>query len=87
MGHESGKDKCRRREEKVILAESTGMMTGHHSKTSIRLLNRKPKRVPGQRSGLALSYGHEVTGSPNVVWDVTDRLCTKRLQPFSYLSC
>ena len=66
MGHESGKDKCRcrRREEKVILAESTGMMTGHHSEPSIRLLNRRSKRVPGQRSGLALSYGHEVTGFP-----------------------
>ena len=68
------------------MTESTGMMTGHHGKTSIRLLNRNPKPVPAQRSGLALSYAHEVTGFPNVVLNVIDRLCTKRLQHFSYLS-
>ena len=61
-------------------------MTGHHSETSIRLLNRKPKRVSEQWSGLALSYGHYVTGVPNVVWDVTNHLFTQRLQAFSYLS-
>ena len=50
------------------------------------LLNRKPKLVPEKRSGLALSYGHEVTGFPNVVLNVTDRPCTKPLLHFSYLS-
>ncbi len=86
MGYKSGgKDKCRRREQKGILAKST-RMTGHHSETSIRLLNKRSKRVPEQQSGLALSYGHEVTGFLNVVRDGTDRLCTKRVQPFSYLS-
>jgi|ETNmetMinimDraft_35_1059890.scaffolds.fasta_scaffold234797_1 hypothetical protein len=44
MGYKSGKDKCRRREQKGILAKST-RMTGHHSETSIRLLNKRSKRV------------------------------------------
>ena len=85
MEHKGDRDKCRRREQKGILTESP-RRTGRHGKKSIMLLNRKPKRVPGQRSGLALSYGHEVTGFPNVVLNVTDRPCTKPLLHFSYLS-
>ena len=81
MGYKSGMGKCRRREEKGILAASTDM-TGHHSETSIRLLNRRPEQVSGQRSGLALSYGREVTGALRVVLDATNRLFTKRLQTF-----
>ena len=68
------------REKKGILAESTGV-TFHHSKTSIRLLNRGSKRVSEPWLGLPLSCMLAVTGVLRVVCNSTGHTCRKRLQP------
>ena len=73
--------RCSRREKKGILDEFIEV-TGYHRKAAIRLLGRDGSRPQGRRRGRPRTYGHEVTGVLKVVWEATDRLCSKRLQPF-----
>ena len=63
-----------------ILDEVTEV-TGYHRKAVIRLLTRGPKREPGRR-GRAKQYGSEVVSALKVVWEIGDRMCSRRLQPF-----
>lgn len=63
-----------------ILDEVTEV-TGYHRKAVIRLLTRAPKREPGRR-GRAKQYGSEVVSALKGVWEVGDRMCSRRLQPF-----
>ncbi len=57
--------------------------TGLHRKAAIRLLNRR-SRPPGRKRGGGRPplYGLEVMAALKVAWEATDRLCSKRLQPF-----
>ena len=56
--------------------------TEMHRKAVIRLLNRR-NRSPGKRGGgRPRLYGLEVMAALKVVWEATDRLCSRRLQPF-----
>ena len=56
--------------------------TGLHRKAAIRLLNRR-NRPPGKkRSGRPKLYNLEVMTALKVAWEATDRLCSKRFQPF-----
>ena len=36
----------------------------------------------GRRHGRPRQYGHDVVSALRVVWEATDRLCSKRLHPF-----
>jgi hypothetical protein len=55
--------------------------TGYHRKSAIRLLGHPPQRRAG-RCGRPRRYGPDVVGALRQVWEVSDRLCSKRLVPF-----
>jgi len=57
-------------------------VTGLHCKAAIRLLNRRGQPVASKRRGRKRKYGTEVTEALRVVWEASDRLCSRRLQPF-----
>jgi hypothetical protein len=64
-----------------ILDECT-QVTGLHRKAAIRLLQRTNQPRVGKQRGRPKKYGSDVIGILKVVWEASDRLCSKRLQPF-----
>ena len=58
------------------------MVTGCHRKAAIRLLRRTGRAKVKRKRGRPRRYGHDVVSALRVVWEATDRLCSKRLQPF-----
>jgi hypothetical protein len=69
------------REEKgKILGEFT-KVTGLHRKSAIRLLNRRSPGGVGKRRGRPATY-KGVIQPLKAIWEASDRLCSKRLQPF-----
>ena len=56
--------------------------TGMHRKAAIRLLNRKSEPSGKKRSGRPRLYGLDVMAALKVIWEATDRLCSKRFRPF-----
>jgi len=73
--------KASRREKGRMLDEFT-RVTGMHRKAAIRLLNRRGQPVAGKRRGRRRKYGSEVAEALRVVWEASDRLCSRRLKPF-----
>ena len=69
------------KEKGKILDEFTKVV-GCHRKAAIRLLHRDGSRRQGKRLGCRCRYGHEVVDALRRVWEASDRLCSKRLQPF-----
>ena len=65
------------RERSAILDEFVAI-TGYHCKHAIRLL-AKPASEPQKRRPQA-RYGEEVREALNVLWEVSDRVCSKRLK-------
>jgi len=57
-------------------------ITGLHRKAAIRLLNKTQQVGMGKRRGRPRKYGSAVVGMLKAVWEASDRLCSKRLQPF-----
>ena len=57
-------------------------VTGLHRKAAIRLLNRPSQPGAGKRRGRPRKYGTVAAEALRVVWEASDRLCSKRLQPF-----
>ena len=57
-------------------------VTGYHRKAAVRLLHRDGSLRPGKRRGRPSRYGPEVVHPLRTAWEATDRLCSKRLQPF-----
>ena len=64
-----------------ILDEFT-KTTGLHRKAAIRLLNHRSSVLGRKRSGRPPRYGIVVVEALRVVWEASDRLCSKRLHPF-----
>jgi hypothetical protein len=64
-----------------ILDEFTAA-TKMHRKAAIRLLNRQNTLVRRKRNGRPRQYSIEVEMALKTAWEATDRLCSKRLQPF-----
>ena len=56
--------------------------TGLHRKAAIRLLNRRAKPAGKKKSGRPRLYGLEVMAVLKTAWEATDRVCSRRLQPF-----
>lgn len=56
--------------------------TGLHRKAVIRLLNRRSRPSVRKRRGRPRLYGLEAMAALKVVWEATDRLCSKRFHPF-----
>lgn len=68
------------RKEKGKILDEFVQVTGRHRKAAIRMLTRGP-RPPGGRRGRPGRYKAMVQPL-KVVWEASDRLCSKRLQPF-----
>lgn len=71
--------KAGKTEKGKILDEFT-QVTGYHRKAAIRMLIGGPKRPAGQR-GRPSRYV-AVVQPLKAIWEASDRLCSKRLQPF-----
>jgi hypothetical protein len=56
--------------------------TGLNRKSAIRLLNRRRSPPGKKKAGRPRLYGLEVVAVLKVAWEATDRLCSRRLQPF-----
>ena len=70
-----------RKEKGRILDEFT-RVTGYHRKAAIRLLTRGGTERTGQRRGRVKLYGLEVVAALKAAWEASDRMCSRRLQPF-----
>ena len=70
-----------KREKSRILDEFT-KVTGCHRKAAIRRLRCKKRLRESRRCGRPRLYGNEVVMALRTAWEATDRLCSKRLQPF-----
>lgn len=57
-------------------------VTGQHRKAAIRALNRTNQLKIGKRRGRPRKYRPDVAGMLKAIWEASDRLCSKRLQPF-----
>ena len=53
-----------------------------HRKAAIRLLNRRDRPAGRTRTGRPRLYSLEAMAALKIVWEATDRLCSKRFQPF-----
>lgn len=69
------------RQEKGHILDEFTQVTGYHRKAAIRLLRRGPG-PPAGRWGRRRTYGPEVAAALRLVWEATDRLCSRRLHPF-----
>jgi len=68
--------------EKGKILDEFMQVTGQHRKAAIRLLNRTAQSRIGKRRGRPRRYGSDVAGILKAIWETSDRLCSKRLQPF-----
>lgn len=57
-------------------------VTGYHHKAAIRLLHRVSQPSTSNKRGRPRQYSAAVVGALRLVWEATDRLCSKRLKPF-----
>ena len=75
------------KKERAALPDEFTQVTGLHRKAAIRLLHRLSQpgtdhlRV-GRQRGRPRKYGAGAAEALRVVWEASDRLCSKRLQPF-----
>jgi hypothetical protein len=68
--------------EKGKMLDEFMHVTCLHRKAAIRLLNKINRTKTGKRSGRPREYGSDVAGILKTIWEASDRLCSKRLQPF-----
>jgi len=57
-------------------------VTGYHRKAAIRLLHQVNKSRSSKKRGRHRKYSATVVEALRLVWEATDRLCSKRLHPF-----
>ena len=70
------------KEEKGEILDEFTKTTGLHRKAAIRLLNRASRSPGKKRCGRRRRYGTTVVETLRVLWEASDRLCSKRLKPF-----
>ena len=70
------------KEEKTKMLDEFTEVTGLHRKAAIRLLNRVSRFTASKRRGRKRKYGPGAAEALRVVWEASDRLCSKRLKPF-----
>ena len=71
------------RSEKSRLLEEFTSVTGYHRKTAVRLLSGEGSAGSKERRGRPPVYGEDVREALLKVWETSDRLCGKRLAPFT----
>jgi hypothetical protein len=69
------------RKAKGIILDEFTKTTRLHRKAAIRLLNRW-QGPAGRRRGRPRRYGPRVIEALKIIWEASDRLCSKRLKPF-----
>jgi hypothetical protein len=72
--------KARKKEKSRILDEFC-QTTGYNRKSAIRLLSQPSRRIGGRR-GRPRKYGFALAQVLKRVWEVSDKICSKRLAPF-----
>jgi hypothetical protein len=70
---------CSRSNKRQLLDEVVAV-TGYHRKHAIRVLSRRETKPPRNRRQ-AIRYGADVRQALVVLWEASDRLCSKRLRP------
>ena len=70
------------RKEKGRLLDEAVQVTGLHRKSLIRSLKIRPDPKRGGKRPRPRKYGPEVVSALKAVWESSDRMCGKRLQPF-----
>ncbi len=70
------------KEEKGKMLDEFTKVTGLHRKAAIRLLHWPGRAGVSKRRGRPRRYGTGVAEALRAVWEASDRLCSKRLQPF-----
>jgi hypothetical protein len=70
------------REGKAKILDEFVQATNLHRKSAIRLLNRTGKPGGKGKRGRPRLYGGMVVEALKVVWETSDCLCSRRLQPF-----
>lgn len=71
-----------KRVEKSRILDEFVATTGYHRKYAIRLLNHGVKQQRRRRRGRPKTCTSEVTSALINVWEIYDRICSKRLRPF-----
>jgi len=67
------------KKEKGKMLDEFTQVTGLHRKAASRLLNREGQPVASKRRGRKRKHGTEVTEALGVVWEASDRLCSRSL--------
>jgi hypothetical protein len=67
--------------EKGRILQEFCLTTGYHRKAAVRLLGRNCAAAR-PRPGRPVRYGSEVAQALKAVWEASDHLCSKRLEPF-----
>ena len=70
------------KKEKGKILDEFSKVTGYHRKAVIRLLHRQDHCSAHKKRGRPRQYSAAVIEALRVAWEATDRLCSKRLQPF-----
>ncbi len=70
-----------RREKGRILDEAVSL-TGQHRKALIRFLESRSPVVRQSKAGRPKRFGLEAAAALKTLWETSDRVCAKRLQPF-----
>jgi len=73
--------KASKKEKGKILDEFT-KVTGCHRKAAIRLLRHSYRHKVKDQRGRPRQYGNEINSALKTIWEASDHLCSKRLQPF-----
>jgi len=68
------------RKEKARILDEFVALTGYHRKSAIRALTRKPR--PKEARGRPRAYTNEVKAALIELWELSGKLCSKRLAPF-----
>jgi len=68
------------RAERSLILDEFVQLTGYHRKHAIRLLREAPKPAGGRR-GRRPTYGDAVRAALLALWNLSDRVCSKRLKP------
>ena len=70
------------KKEKGRILDEFAQVTGYHRKSAIRRLCHGNQPRQGKKRGRPRRYGIAIVQALKVAWEATDRLCSKRLQPF-----